>query len=551
MYKIYIPFLLIIVLSFFTVKPLLQNGFFTVHDNVQVERVYEMGQALKDGQFPVRMVKNLGYGYGYPIFNFYAPLPYYFGGALNAVGIDAVVATKAMFLLGILMAGIFMYLLAYEFWGLWGAFLSSVLYLYSPFHALDIYVRGAVGEFWAFAFLPLVFLGMYKIFKSNGSSGVIIGVIGLTGVILSHNLTAFMLIPFLILYFFILLLYSKQKKFLILNFCFLLLTSLLLSAFYWLPALTEMKFSNVMTQIGGGADFHQHFIFLSQIWDFPWGFGGSAGLQSGISYKIGKLNIILWVLGMIFFLKKYQENKLKPIYWLSFVGFLMSVYLTTDYSVWVWDLINQMSFIQYPWRFLIFSVFFSALISGAIVTVFNKDKISKIISLLFIFAVIFYQSKYFASQDYIADGSFYTDTNHLNWQASKISDEYLPNGFQAPEKESKIIKILNADTLTKSLFAVNRTVNKSNLKTYRTISDSPALLTLAIAHFPGWVYFVDDNQIKQSEQQLASFTIPKGNHIITAKFTNTPVRSIANLLTLLGIIFAGVILRKRKYEKSK
>src|SRR3990172_3966639 len=119
-----------------------------MHDDTQVVRVQQMAQALRDGQFPVRWVADLGYGYGYPIFNFYSPLPYYIGGFFNLIGFDALVATKIMFALGILLSGIFMYFLAREFWGEVGGIVSGLFYVYAPYHALDIYVRGAVDEFW-------------------------------------------------------------------------------------------------------------------------------------------------------------------------------------------------------------------------------------------------------------------------------------------------------------------------------------------------------------------------------------------------------------------
>src|SRR3989304_8222601 len=120
------PILIVLILSFFSIKPLLMSGFFPIHDDTQVARVYEMGKALSDGMFPVRWVSDLGYGYGYPIFNFYAPLAYYIGGFFNLIGFDALVATKIMFALGILLSGIFMYFLAREFWGEVGGMVSGL-----------------------------------------------------------------------------------------------------------------------------------------------------------------------------------------------------------------------------------------------------------------------------------------------------------------------------------------------------------------------------------------------------------------------------------------
>src|SRR3989338_6324726 len=103
---------LVLILSFWAIKPLLIPGFFPMHDDTQVARVFEMGKMLGSGVFPVRWVPDLGYGYGYPIFNFYAPLAYYIGGAFILLGFDALLATKLMMILGILLASVFMYLLA-------------------------------------------------------------------------------------------------------------------------------------------------------------------------------------------------------------------------------------------------------------------------------------------------------------------------------------------------------------------------------------------------------------------------------------------------------
>src|SRR3989344_8538266 len=67
----------VLVLSYFSVRPVFIKGYFPVHDDTQPARVLVMSEQLRKGIFPVRLVDRLGYGYGYPLFNFYAPLPYY------------------------------------------------------------------------------------------------------------------------------------------------------------------------------------------------------------------------------------------------------------------------------------------------------------------------------------------------------------------------------------------------------------------------------------------------------------------------------------------
>ena len=64
-------------------------------------------------------------------------------------------------------AGVSMYYLARQFWGEAGGIISALYYTYSPYHALNLYVRGAVAELFAFAFIPLAFYGLWKVYKTQ------------------------------------------------------------------------------------------------------------------------------------------------------------------------------------------------------------------------------------------------------------------------------------------------------------------------------------------------------------------------------------------------
>lgn len=138
--------LLSAVILLIVVLPLFQNSYFPMHDDTQPTRIYLMAQALEDGQFPVRWVQYLGYGYGYPIFNFYAPLPYYVGSIPILLGFDAVDSAKILF--GLVTAGAFitMFFLLKHFVKTGAAIAGATVYLLFPYHAVNTYVRGALSE---------------------------------------------------------------------------------------------------------------------------------------------------------------------------------------------------------------------------------------------------------------------------------------------------------------------------------------------------------------------------------------------------------------------
>src|SRR3989344_3088340 len=81
-------YLLITLLSLPAIKDLLVPGYFTMHDDLQILRLDGMHQCIKDLQIPCRWISDAGFGLGYPMFNYYPPLPYYVAEAFHLLGFD-------------------------------------------------------------------------------------------------------------------------------------------------------------------------------------------------------------------------------------------------------------------------------------------------------------------------------------------------------------------------------------------------------------------------------------------------------------------------------
>ena len=558
------PVIFILIFSLFSFTPFFIKGFFPIHDDTQVARVFEMSKALKDGVFPVRWSEDLGYGYGYPIFNYYDPLAYYIGGSINAAGVNALSATKIMMIAAIILSALSMYLLASEFWGIWGGILSSLLYVYAPYHAVDIYVRGDFAETLAYAFIPLVFYGLFKTYKNLKWQYVLITTLSVAAIIISHNLTALMISPFIILFALYLIIKSDNKKKTAGLIFFGILAGLLISAFYSIPAIFEMKFTNVISQIGGGANFRDHFVCLPQLWSSPWGYGGSAkGCIDGLSFMVGKYHIIISAvvfLLSIFFLisSKYKEvfkkDKEKFVLIIGFYfSFLFSLFIMLNFSKPIWEIIKPMTYIQYPWRFLIISVFFSSFISGGffwIIRKFIKDNfINAVLGIVLAFFIIFVSVKFFVPQlilDKTSDD--YTNLFTLKWTTSKISDEYMPQNFQKPKSFNQSA---NLQSLNNSGFQISNITQKTQELTFNYKSLKDTSIIVPLAYFPAWNAYLDGKIINTLENKKGTLVdIKKGEHSLSFHFQQTPLEEAANALSLTGIVLlvAGIIRLRRKYE---
>ena len=84
-----------IIISIPLLIPYLHSGYFPTHDGEwAVVRLSDMFREVRDFQFPPRYSGNLNFGYGYPLFNFAYPFPYYIGIVIHMLGFGFVDTIK-------------------------------------------------------------------------------------------------------------------------------------------------------------------------------------------------------------------------------------------------------------------------------------------------------------------------------------------------------------------------------------------------------------------------------------------------------------------------
>ncbi|EKD62165.1 MAG: hypothetical protein ACD_52C00280G0001, partial [uncultured bacterium] len=134
-HRIFILLLVLIIPSF---ANLLRPGYFPMQDDLQAMRLHQMDKCFRDFQIPCRWVPDMGYGYGYPQFNYYAPGVYYLGEVFHLVGFQFVDVVKILFIIGFVLSGIFMYVLVREIFGELPALVASLFYVYGPVRAVQV-----------------------------------------------------------------------------------------------------------------------------------------------------------------------------------------------------------------------------------------------------------------------------------------------------------------------------------------------------------------------------------------------------------------------------
>lgn len=447
-----------------------------MHDDTQLARVALMAQSLQDGQFPVRWVKDLGYGYGYPIFNFYNPLPYYLGALPVLFGFNAIAGEKFMFALPILMAAAGMFVLINKHFGTGAALVAATLYTYAPYHAVQIYVRGSVAEYWAYAIIPWLLHFLLK--KQTLASAISLAIL-----ITSHNLTTIMVVPFLGLFILVDLLLSKNKFLCLKHYALSLMLALGTSAFFWLPATMEKHLTNVDTMVNEQFNPLQHFVYPRQLWYMPWGFGGStADEHDGLSFMIGTTHILLAFFGLVVFIKRRQQ---KNLFLVACSLSLIALFMLLPISRQTWIIgLPILKYLQFPWRYLSFVVFGSSILGAIAVHAFKKIPHFHLGVAVTICLIILVNLQYFQAQfKYGETAEQLLSAENIQWEYSRRSDEYLPQGFIRPESADVALRIkdIRNQQLVDNLLADTPLRRTSN---YISLLTLLAIISLSVMRIP-------------------------------------------------------------------
>jgi len=558
--------ILLLIIFFASTWSLYNNYFFRVHDFTHGARIAEMAISLKEGHFPVRWSPNFGFGFGMPLFNFYAPFPYYLAALFFNLGFSLVFTIKfCLYFLPNLITLLGSYKLGKKAFGRLAGVILAAAYTLAPYRAVDLFVRGALGEIWAMAFLPWAIYALVSLAKNlknkkQSKSNYLLLTLSLLGIVLSHNLTALMFIPFSALFAFILYFRINDYQFkktltklwpVILTY----LLSFLLSAFYVLPSFMEKDFTKIDFIFSGYFEYHHHFLYIRQFFQRNWGYGGSAwGPEDGISFFLGWGQIFALFSLVILFTTFLFENKknLKQIihekkffYSLAFGFFtLLALFMAILKSKLFWDKLSILRYIQFPWRWITVASLFIAILAALSILYFKKN-LWRYLYALILLILILINASFFRPDNYLdnAESLYYADADRIQKEMSGILPDYIP--LQMAKEQ--VLKKINQDypqiwlnDEETSIKEFDFHVDRSHEKLVEVELSDTALVNFKIAYFPGWRAEIDGEATDISiNQEIGNIQVlaPEGGSKIGLYFSeNTLARKLGDCLSAIALI---------------
>jgi hypothetical protein len=395
--------LLVALLCAIAAAPLLKPGYFWgAHDaRHDVFFIFQYLRGIEGGDWLARWSPDFSWGYGYPFFLIYGPLTSFLGAILvGFLRFGYTQAVEVLFAAAIIASGLAMYGYVRSWLGRNAAVVAAVTYVFLPYRLVEVYVRASLAEYVALMWLPLILWSTRAAFQAtrpiNNSQFTIhhspilpllAVALSYAGLMITSNLVALIFTPLLALYCLVLLLnrideeqplrrLSKESFFpLIANLIRVsaapllgLLLGLLLSAFFWIPALSEGGLVNQDQWYGGYYNPELHFVYPHQLLEPGWGFGisqpGPDDVQQGaLSFQLGAVPLALAVLALIG-LRAVPASRRREL-WLLLGWLLLAIFLMLPISTWAWRTIGFVSFAQFPWRWLMIAALPLAALAGS------------------------------------------------------------------------------------------------------------------------------------------------------------------------------------------
>lgn len=562
-------------------QPLLRADLTCGYDNVfHLWRAVQIDHLWDQGVFFARWAPDMAHGFGFPLYIFAAPGTAMGAALLHRLGLAWPVAMNVLFALGMVVGGLFMFFLARDLFGAHAGMVAAVGYVYAPFLAYDVFNRGSLSESVAWAFPPLILWSVQRWAVRRETGFLVAGTFGLAALILTHHLFGFLFAPLLVLWVLLMGYLARDWRGSCRGSCRVIWRGALLgalgmglSAFFWLPPLLERGWVQADRLLGTWVfDYHYNFLSLDHVLALP-RVADPYLINDWPQKSLGLIPVLIALLPLLRWPRLSRTARsIVVLLWILTLGY---AFLVLSPSVWLWDRLPLLPYIQFPWRYLGPAAFCLALLAGAGVSsaptenppaksVRSVEKVFHFIVTLGLMATLIAAN---LGWFFPASCAAPTDTSPaamIAWErmtdtlGMTAKGEYLPiwverfpesTALDAAYAAGGPIARLDADALPSGATITHAEYGALHAVIGMTTPEAFQARYLAF-YYPGWHVTVDGASVDvmpEAESGLVTFPVSSGEHRIEVWFGETPLRlaadgiSALSLVLLVGLVLARIM----------
>lgn len=476
------------------------------------------------------------YAAGEPRFIFYPPLSWILGGLLTLLLPFKTVPTVYSFLV-LTGCGFSMRRLARLYAGPHAALFAAVLYMANPYMLFVLYERTAYGEFLAAAFLPLLLHAILRERISPRAIAVciallcyanvpaaVMGVCAFVFLALARALGQYRTSR------------SEARTFALKSAAGLGL-GFALAAFYLLPAIIERRWVQVEMAMVPGMRIADNFLFHHT----P-DTDHDAVLRTASWIAVF---FFLWIATAAWWNWKDSARHEQIVPLLALAALLL--FLLTPLSAFVWHLLPQLAFLQFPWRWLAVLSMVAVLLTAMAVPA--RAKILVPAAAVLVCLLTLHAKTFFYAICYPEDTAAATKEQFFSGKGFDPTDEYTPrNADNDSLKQSlPLFWLTNGPD---DMQPPPRLTNEADPRVYTYLHqpyrwslgaalDHPQYLVLKLRDYPAWQVRVNKALVTSRPQRddgLLTIPLPQGDSFIDVRYAKTFDQYLGKYISIAAIV---------------
>lgn len=549
----WLPWLILLVWLLPVLWPLAGPGLPRANDHLpHYLRAADFAELWRAGELWPRLSPWLALGFGYPVYNFFPSGAHTLVAVLSLATPDLLTAYKLACALSLWLAAWGAFALGRAHAGEVGGWVAGVAYATSPYLLYDLHIRGSLPETLALGLLPWVLWALHR--RATVLAGA-----ALAACVLTHNGVSLQAMPLVLAY----AVWQAQpptgdwrtRLKASLGAVRPLALAALLSAFFWLPALSEASAVQVQRgTLNGAMNFANNFLGLAELVAYPPVPVDPALLNPPVARPLPLAALMLAGLAG---LSAWRQRRWPPQAGLWLAGALVGTLLITPLARPVWEAVPLLQLTLFPWRLLgpvaLLVALAAAVLMSAALAAHPRPAPWLALALTGLslagWPLAAPPLEAVPPQPTRADISgFEVPPDFIG---TTTVGEYLPQAVRVfPEPDRAALQAGSpARPLTGAGAQVEPLVQGAFGDTYRVHAAAMLTLTYAAFYFPGWQGWVNGAPVPLTAAEphgLITLAVPAGTHTVRLAFGDTPARQAGAGLSLAGLgVALAVVLRRR------
>lgn len=544
--------ILLIISVIFCLDLFIRNGRPSTFDGpTHLANIAQFTKALANGDFPVRWLDGFA-NYGMPMGIIVQQTTSYIGAGINLLFHNTVFSYNCIVLISTFLSSYLLFLFLTKYYSETASLIGSILFLFAPYRIINIYIRGALPEYVAQVFFPLVLLGLFYWIKQGKEKGLWLVGVGTTSILLTHPFTfvigSFLFVPYGIW----LCLEQRRKKDVpkrILLLFIPLLLSIGLSFYYLFPLFREIRFFYYGLQ--SHQIFPNQFVRLSQYISDHWFYFYKGDIEvRGHVIHFGFFELLLTAVSIsIWVIKGMQQKKDSFLVW-TIISFGILVFFTSQYATSFYNTIPLIGGIQHNWRMFTSIVYIPVFFLAYLLDQMPAEK-RKYIFFLFLTCIFFMRIPQLYGKNYrIEPESAYY------WTKTNLHGNILNTIWTGPTEKYPVQKQKGAIIAGQGKILSRE--ERNSWRKYTVQAESQLRMADYTFYFPGWKVYIDKAPTiiewqDENYRGVITYHIPPGKHDVLVVFSETKTRMIGNAVTLISIFslfFASFFRKKMRFFRD-